>query len=110
MQLDLRQNLQMFTGMPPFADKSDVARRVLSQERPERPLEVRQDDFMWSLMQALWSHQPKDRPTAGQVCSQISLKMNCENKNTNRPATEVEWDRGFLTDATETEDPFELAA
>lgn len=101
---------EMFTGMPPFADKSDVARRVLSQERPERPLEVRQDDFMWSLMQALWSHQPRDRPTAGQVCSQISLKMNCENKNTNRPATEVEWDRGFLTDATETEDPFELAA
>lgn len=104
---------EMFTGMPPFADKSDVPRRVLSRERPERPLEVSQDDFMWNLMQALWTHQPTGRPTAGQVCSQISLKMNRENRDTIRPATEVEWDLGFLTDAAPamvTEDPFALAA
>lgn len=88
-------------------------RRVLSRERPERPLEIRQDDFMWSLMQTLWTHQPAGRSTAGQVCLQISFKMNHENKNTIRPATEVEWDLGFLTDAVlamGTEDPFALVA
>lgn len=39
--------------------------------------------------------------------------MNHENKNTIRPATEVEWDLGFLTDAVlvmGTEDPFALVA
>lgn len=106
---------EMFTGMYPFRDEPDPVGKVLSKQRPERPLEVHQvlDDFMWSLMQALWTHQPQGRPTAGQVCEQLSFKMDADKKNTNRPATEVEWDVGFLTDAAlamVTEDPFALAA
>lgn len=106
---------EMFTGMYPFKNWNlNLKSLVLRGQRPERPLEVHQvlDDFMWNLMKALWAHKPRERPTAEQVCEQISNKMDTEKKNTVRPLTEVEWDVGFLADVgmtMATEDPFTLA-
>lgn len=107
---------EMFTGMYPFKNWTNLNLKplVLRGQRPERPLEVHQvlDDFMWNLMKALWAHNPRERPTAEQVCEQISNKMDTEKKNTVRPLPEVEWDVGFLADVgmtMVTEDPFALA-
>ncbi|KAG2341066.1 kinase-like protein [Suillus weaverae] len=103
---------EMFTGMCPFKNWANPKSLVLSKKRPERPREVHQvlDDFMWSLIEALWEHKPSERPTAEQVCERISNRMDTERKNTVRPSTEAEWDLGFLADAAMvTEDPFALA-
>lgn len=104
---------EMFTGMCPFKNRNPKY-LVLGLQRPDRPREVHQelDDFMWSLIEALWKHTPKERLTAEQVCERISYKMDAEGKNTKRPSTEVEWDVGFLADAAVTmvtENPFALA-
>ncbi|KAG1739282.1 kinase-like domain-containing protein [Suillus lakei] len=104
---------EMYTGISPFQNV-DPKFQVLMRQRPERPRGVHQvlDDFMWGLIEALWKHKPTERPTAAQVCKQISNKMDTEKKNTVRPSTEVEWDVGFLADAAVTmvtQDPFALA-
>ncbi|KAG2154481.1 kinase-like domain-containing protein [Suillus bovinus] len=107
---------EMFTGMYPFQNQGNLNLKVLvlRGQRPERPREVHQvlDDFMWSLIEALWEQNPRDRLTAEQVCERVSQKMDAERKDTERPSTEVEWDVGFLADAAMTmvaEDPFALA-
>ncbi|KAG1890003.1 kinase-like domain-containing protein [Suillus subluteus] len=106
---------EMFTGMCPFKNwPGNPKPLILRGHRPERPRETHQvlDDFMWNLIEALWKHKPEERLTAEQVCERISHKMDTEGKNTERPSTEVEWDVGFLADATVTivtENPFALA-
>ncbi|KAG1812195.1 kinase-like domain-containing protein [Suillus subaureus] len=104
---------EMFTGMRPFKNR-DPKPSILGGQRPERPHEAHQmlDDFMWSLIETLWKHRPKERPTAEQVCERISHRMDSEGKITEHPSTEVEWDVGFLADPAVTmvtEDPFALA-
>lgn len=107
---------EMFTGSYPFKNWPNLKPSVLWGQRPERPChdEVHQvlDDFMWSLIEALWKHKPEQRLTAGQVCERIFNKMDTEGKTTVRPFAEMEWDVDFLADAAVTmmaEDPFALA-
>ena len=100
----------MYSGMVPFHDCNPIA-EVQLKRRPSRPIQV-VDDYLWDFIEALWSDDPIDRPTAADARRRISLKMNTEGKNTARPPVEVEWDVMFLAGAVKwaaEDDPFALA-
>lgn len=62
--------LEVLSGKAPFVqDNNDlvVMQKVLKGEYPERPQGVSFVDVLWETLQACWSPQPNDRPTAEAV-------------------------------------------
>ncbi|KAG2127482.1 kinase-like domain-containing protein, partial [Suillus clintonianus] len=57
---------EMYTGMAPFQAHKNPHIFVLKKQREKRPQNVNQEleDFMWQLIEALWKHEGKERPTA----------------------------------------------
>ncbi|EJD44362.1 kinase-like protein [Auricularia subglabra TFB-10046 SS5] len=58
----------VYAGKPPFANLDNdnaIVLAVWNRQRPART-DITRDDFqepLWELMQACWSHEPKDRPS-----------------------------------------------
>ena len=77
--------LEVLSGQAPFANdnRTDVIRKVINGERPERPKEVWFTDDLWGTLEQCWSSQPKMRPTAEAVLErlgQVSLAVIMDSR------------------------------
>ena len=67
---------QILTGSKPFGEgnRTDIVRRVLDDERPERPRGKSGKFFtdgIWDLLQHCWRTYPGDRPVAGDILQHL---------------------------------------
>ncbi len=65
--------LQLYTRKRPFhaLDEREVSEVVVDGQRPERPSDPMMSDSVWALVQACWSRQASERPTASSVVSAL---------------------------------------
>ncbi|KAG9116812.1 hypothetical protein FRC07_007440 [Ceratobasidium sp. 392] len=77
--------LEIVTGRVPYAEyKVDrtIIRALDKMQFPNRPKEV-SSEWMWSLFEACWDHDPEARPPASWVCDQwVVIKLACQNAAT----------------------------
>ncbi|KAG8700533.1 hypothetical protein FRC08_004647, partial [Ceratobasidium sp. 394] len=68
---------EIISGRVPYAEyKVDraIIRALDRKEFPTRPKEV-SSDWIWSLLEACWDHDPEARPSASWVYDQVGIKI-----------------------------------
>ncbi|QRV95585.1 Tyrosine-protein kinase [Ceratobasidium sp. AG-Ba] len=90
--------METITGRVPYYEKGDHAVWFavgVKREMPQRPgntisTNSEQGDILWTLLISCWSHEPKERPSAGAVASTMK---SIKSRNIVQ-ATEIHWALG----------------
>ncbi|KIM76252.1 hypothetical protein PILCRDRAFT_654444 [Piloderma croceum F 1598] len=84
---------QIFSGKHPFHEFTrnyPVVTSVMEGKRPARPTEALLDDNIWRLVEACWTQQPNDRPSATQIVQRLVTFTRRRGYVDQRPVDE--WD------------------